>query len=52
MVYAVEAWTIPEGEEPCEEWMIDSTEFEDKQEAMEWVWERLEEGYAIRMYRR
>jgi hypothetical protein len=52
MVFAVEAWTIPDSEEPCEEDMEESEEFESDEAARLWVWDRLEEGFQVRMYRR
>lgn len=52
ITYAVEAWTIPGDEEPCEEEMIHSHEFDNLEDAKHHAWDRLEEGYAVRMYRR
>jgi hypothetical protein len=53
-MYAVEAWTTPSNlEEPhFEPWMAQSAEFADRSYALQWVWDRLEEGFAVRMHRR
>lgn len=50
--YRVEAWMIPGDEEPCEEEMISSAEFESLEDAQEWCFDRMEEGYQTRLYRR
>jgi hypothetical protein len=52
MVYAVEAWTYPTDEEGGEHEMERSEEFHTEESAMRWAWDRLEEGFAVRMYRR
>lgn len=54
MVFGVEAWTIPDAddEEPCEKELVESEEFRSEEEATRWAWERLEEGYWVRMSRR
>lgn len=52
MIFAVEAWTIPESEEPEIGNMVMSKEFDDQGEAQQWAWERMEEGYSVNMWRR
>jgi hypothetical protein len=55
LVYAVEAWVIPQDddEEPAaEQEMYRSGEFRGKAEAMRWAWERMEEGFFVRLWRR
>ncbi len=52
MVYAMEAWTIPGDEEGTEEEIAEAQEFRTEEGAQEWAWERIEEGYAVRLYRR
>lgn len=54
MVFAVEAWSLPtsDDEEPCEEEMIESREFESEGDAMRWAFARMEEGYSTRLWRR
>ena len=54
MVFAVESWTVPtEGdEEPCDTEMVVAREFASEGEAMRWAWERMEEGFFTRMFRR
>ena len=52
MIFAVEAWTIPDGEETCELEMASSAEFPSEIEAQALAWERLEEGFAVRLWRR
>lgn len=53
-IYAVEAWTFPtEGdEEPCEVEMVDSFESEDIEKAKIWTWNRMEEGFFVRLWER
>lgn len=50
--FCVEAWTIPGGEEPCEEEMVESQEFDLLSDATAWCLDRMEEGYQTRLYRR
>ncbi len=54
VVYGVEVWTFPtEGdEEPCVQEMIEFKDFDDEKDAMRWAWDRLEEGFYVRMFRR
>lgn len=52
MLFAVEAWTFPCEEDPREEQMEASAEFDNVEEASAWMWERAEEGFAVRLYRR
>ena len=52
VVFGVEAWTVSGDEEPCEEEMVESAEFEKQADAMYWAWNRMEEGYAVRLWRR
>lgn len=54
MVYAVEVWTIysPDDEEAQPTEIVDCQEFESLDEAKDWAWERMEEGYYTRMWRR
>jgi hypothetical protein len=54
MTIEVQAWTFPtEGdEEPCVEEMVESEEFTDEDEARRCAWQRLEEGYFVRIWRR
>lgn len=51
MIYRVEVWQFSSDEEPCEEEMINSHEFESQHEAMTWAWDRMEEGFQTRLYR-
>jgi hypothetical protein len=53
-MFAVEAWTIPlEGdEEPGLEEMVRAQEFAAEEDARRWAWERMEEGYFVRLWRR
>lgn len=54
MIFSVEAWTIPNDndEEPCNEEMVACQDFANVPEAMIWAWDRLEEGFFVRMWRR
>lgn len=54
MVFAVEAWAIhrPDDEEPADNDVQDSAEFSDAEQAKQWAWDRMEEGFDVRMYRR
>ncbi len=52
MTYAVESWTFPRDEDPEDEEMMDSAEFGKLENAQKWVWERLQEGYAVRLWPR
>jgi hypothetical protein len=54
-MYAVEAWTIVNGSSPCLDSspsLARSAEFADRSYALQWIWDRLEEGFAVRMHRR
>lgn len=54
MKYAIEVWTIPltNDEEPCEKDMVECKDFISQVAAGEYAWERLEEGFFVRMFRR
>jgi hypothetical protein len=53
-MFAVEAWTIPmeHDEEPCEAKLVRSVEVTSEEAARRWAWDRLEEGYFVRLWRR
>lgn len=54
MTYAVEAWTFrtDEGPSPAPDECVAEEEFTDQQRAKDWAWDRLEEGFAVRLWRR
>lgn len=52
MIYDVQVWEYPTDEEGGEHEMVESEQFDEQAEARYWAWERLEEGFAVRMYRR
>jgi hypothetical protein len=52
MIFGVEWWTFPCDEEGGEHEMEGNQDFTDMKEAMEFSWERMEEGFATRMWRR
>jgi hypothetical protein len=54
LLWALEAWTVPTDgdEEPCEQRMVSSEEFSDREDAERWAWERMEEGFFVRMWKR
>ena len=56
MIIAVEAWqwADEDAEEPCPTECVDQIEFpiELIENAKEWAWQRMEEGYVVRMWRR
>lgn len=52
ILYCVEAWSFPSDEEGGEEEMVYSSEFETKELAKIWVWDRLNEGYQVRLWLR
>ncbi len=54
MLISVEAWTIndPNDEEPCDTEMVASEDFSDMEDARHWAWDRLEEGFYVRIWRR
>ncbi len=54
MKFFIEVWTVPtpDDEEPCELDMIEGKEFTDSTEAMCYAWDRMEEGYFTKLWRR
>jgi hypothetical protein len=54
MKYAIEAWTIAnkDDEEPAPTEMVDSKEFDTRQEAKEKAFDWLEAGYYVRLWHR
>lgn len=55
MIYCIEAWAFRSEEEPdYEEELVELKEFRvgEIEKAYEWIWNRLELGYQIRLYRR
>lgn len=52
VTYAVEAWTTPGDEEPAELEMAASAEFANESAAKRWAWDRMGEGYAVRLWLR
>lgn len=52
ITYAVEAWTIPGDEEPAELEIVASAEFASESAARQWAWDRMNEGYAARLWLR
>ncbi len=50
--YCVEAWTFPCEEDESEPEKAESAEFSTPEGAQHWVWERLQEGYAVRLWLR
>lgn len=51
MKYRVEVWAYPTDEEGGEHKLQESKEFAGMCQAMDWLWQRLEEGFAVRLYR-
>jgi hypothetical protein len=54
MAFAVEVWTVslPDDEEPQRTEQVECREFQTSLEAHSFAWERLEEGYFVRLWRR
>lgn len=53
LIYAMEAWVLLGLEEEASEAeMVNNKEFRHHSDAMDWAWDRMEEGFAVRMYRR
>lgn len=52
--FRVECWTLnfPDNEEPCENEIVEEKDFSDVNEAMLWAWNKQEEGFFVRMFRR
>lgn len=51
MVFACEAWAVASDGGDLEE-LCESKEFADEEIAKNWLWDRVQEGYAILMWRR
>ena len=52
MKYYVEAWTFPSDEDSCETECDQTEEFTNILDAMRWCWDRMEEGFQTRLWRR
>jgi hypothetical protein len=54
MTFAVEAWTIEgmDDEEPARTECADSKEFRDESAARTWAWDKMGEGFLVRLWRR
>ncbi len=54
MIYAVEAWTIgsPDDEEPTDTEMVTHESFEYHNDARDWAWQNMQEGFYVRLWLR
>lgn len=54
MIFAVEAWTVngADEEESAPTEMVECQEFAGELDARDWAWEKMEEGFFVRMFRR
>ncbi len=52
MIYAVEAWTFfdSDDEEPTDTEMVTDEYFEHHNDAKEWAWQKMQEGFYVRLW--